>query len=286
MTTVLEGSIVAQSDSSILIITFMQTEISKFIFRMLLLSLFSFGNAYAQLSPPGLGKAKTAFWSAFGVKRKLDSLGTKASMTYIGLGRKSDPDNRNLFENQAIIVFNHEQYHHFEPNQQYSYAISYRRQNSYDDHPPYRSEGMEQEFRVYGRYAYTLQPADRWKWKNTVRQEFRKFYTTDFSKTDENFQLRTRVKTQLVYHFPTQNKQTVTLSAEGLFAISNYNDASKDWSKYDYKETRLGLYYGFQLPETPVSMDVGYGNNWIKGNRTTQSGVHYLAVDLIWTIPY
>ncbi len=29
----------------------------------------------AQISPPGLGDANTAFWSAFGVKRNLDSLG-------------------------------------------------------------------------------------------------------------------------------------------------------------------------------------------------------------------
>lgn len=287
MTTVLDGSIAAQCDrlNEHANNYIMQTATTKILYWIIPLTFFSFGNVYAQLSPPGLGKTKTAFWSAFDVRRKLDSLGTKESMTYFGLGRKSDPDHYNLVENQAIIVLNHEQYHNFAPNQQYSYAVSYRRQNNYDDHKPYSSEGIEQEFRVYGRYAYTLPLADRWKWKNTVRQEFRKFYAADFSKTDENFQLRTRVKTQWVYHLPTQNKQTLTLSAEGLFAISNSNEADKGWSKYTYKETRLGLYYGFQLPKTPISMDIGYVNNLIKDYKAAQSGVHYLAVDLIWTIP-
>ena len=42
----------------------------------------------AQLSPPGLGKAKTASWFAFGLKQTLDSAKKKESMTYIGIGRK------------------------------------------------------------------------------------------------------------------------------------------------------------------------------------------------------
>lgn len=258
---------------------------AKILILFVLLTVISLENSYAQLSPPGLGKARTAFWSAFGIKHKLDALGKKESMTYFGLGQKSDPDNYNLLENQAILVLNHERYHNFKPNQQYSYAVSYRRQNNYESQAPYRSEGVEQEFRIYGRYSYTVPIADRWKWKNTIRQEFRKFYTTDFRPTDENFQFRTRLKTQLVYNFASKNKQALALSAEGLFAISKYNTNEKE-SKLGYKETRLGLYYFFQIPKTPFSMDIGYVNNLIKGYQAAKSGVHYLAVDLIWTIPY
>ncbi|UUC47294.1 DUF2490 domain-containing protein [Flavobacterium cerinum] len=258
---------------------------TKTLILFVLFSFLSFENTHAQLSPPGLGKARSAFWSAFGIKQKLDSLGKKETMTYFGLGQKSDPDNYNAFDDQAILVLNHERYHNFKLNQQYSYAVSYRRQNNYESQSPYRSEGVEQEFRVYGRYSYTLDLANQWKWKNTIRQEFRKFYTADFRPADENFQFRTRLKTQLVYHFPSKNKQALALSAEGLFAISKYNTNEKE-SKFGYKETRLGLYYLFQIPKTPLSMDIGYVNNRIKGYRAAKSGVHYLAVDLIWTIPY
>ncbi|MEO4006530.1 hypothetical protein [Flavobacterium sp. CAU 1735] len=263
-----------------------QTTITKTLFLFFAVNMGSLHTIQAQLSPPGLGKTKTAFWSAVGVKRKLDSVGKKESMTYIGLGRKSNPDHSGLLENQAILVLNHEIYRNFAPNQQYSYAVSYRRQDNYETKAPYRFEDVEQEFRIYGRYVYTLHLSDQWQWKNTARQEFRKFYTADFNKAAENFQFRSRLKTQLAYNFPTKTKQALTLSAEGLFAVSRYNGDDKKWSKFTYKEARLGLYYLLQIPKTPLTVDIGYVNNLIKGYRAAKSGVHYLAVDLIWTIPY
>lgn len=145
------------------------------ILSLLFLIISPFLLLHAQISPPGLGKAKTASWSAIGLKRQLDSTGTKEALTYLGLGTKSTPDDSNPFHKQAILVLNHEVYHKFAKNQQYSYALSYRRQNVYDADAPYHGEGVEQEFRLYGRYAYTFRFGERWKWKNTVRQEFRKF---------------------------------------------------------------------------------------------------------------
>ncbi|SMG38985.1 DUF2490 domain-containing protein [Sphingobacterium psychroaquaticum] len=250
---------------------------------MVLIGTWNITNA--QISPPGLGKAKTAFWAAFGVRKKLDSLGTKQHMTYIGLGRKSTPEANNPFSNQAILVLNHEYYHRFTKHQQYSYALSYRRQNAYASSAPYDGEGVEQEFRAYGRYAYII-PAGRWKWTNTVRQEFRKFFTSDFGKAEENFQLRTRIKSQLVYTLSSKNKQSLALSAEGLLATSAMNEAEKQWTPYAYKETRLGIYYQFKIPRSDLSMDVGYVNNLIRGNHQAKAGIHYLAMDLVWDLPF
>ncbi|ULT23942.1 hypothetical protein KUH03_33215 [Sphingobacterium sp. E70] len=86
-------------------------------------------------------------------------------------------------------MLNHEVYHKFAPNQQYSYALSYRRQNVYDEKAPYHNEGVEQEFRLYGRYAYTFKLSERWKWKNTLRQEFRKFLLQTFTRQKRIFSL-------------------------------------------------------------------------------------------------
>jgi len=179
---------------------------------------------------------------------------------------------------------NYEIYNKFKPNQQYSYAISYRRQNEFDSEAPFHKEGIEQEFRVYGRYAYTAN-LGKFKWKNTIRQEFRKFFDADFNEVDENFQLRTRVKSQLTYPISEKNKQSLALSAEGLFATSYMNDVEKHWTKYAYKETRLGLYYMFQIPNSPLTMDIGYVNNLIRNYSEAKSGVHYVAVDLVWKLP-
>ncbi|QBJ88091.1 DUF2490 domain-containing protein [Chryseobacterium gleum] len=241
----------------------------------------------AQISPPGLGDANNAFWGAFGVKRQLDSLGKKQALSYVAIGRKSSPDNHNLFSKQAIIVLNHEIYHSFAPHQQYSYALSYRRQPHYENNTPYEKENTEQEFRIYGRYAYTFDLGKKWKLKNTVRQEFRKFFDADFHKAEEDFQLRTRIKSQLTYNLSPKNNQKLALSAEALFSISHLNEPDSEWSSFGYREMRIAAYYMFTIPNSPFTVDVGYMDDLIRDSRSIHhGGVHYLAADLIWNIPY
>lgn len=241
----------------------------------------------AQISPPGLGDANTAFWSAFGVKRELDSLGKKQTMSYIALGRKSSPDNDNLLAKQAIFVLNHEVYNSFAPHQQYSYAISYRRQPQYESDAPYEKENTEQEFRIYGRYAYTFNLGKKFKLKNTVRQEFRKFFDADFHKVEEDFQLRTRIKSQLTYNLSPTNNQKLALSAEALFSVSHLNEPDQHWNSFGYREMRLSAYYMFNIPHSPFTVDIGYMDDLIRGSKSIhKGGVHYLAADLIWNIPY
>lgn len=241
----------------------------------------------AQISPPGLGDANTAFWSAFGVKRQLDSLGKKQTMSYIAIGRKSSPDNDNPFSKQAIFVLNHEVYNSFAPHQQYSYAISYRRQPQYESEAPYEKEGMEQEFRIYGRYAYTFNLGKKLKLKNTVRQEFRKFFDADFHKVEEDFQLRTRIKSQLTYNLSPKNNQKLALGAEALFSISHLNEPDSEWNSFGYREMRLSAYYMFNIPNSPFTVDIGYMDDLIRGSKSIhKGGVHYLAADLIWNVPY
>lgn len=241
----------------------------------------------AQISPPGLGDANTAFWSAFGVKRELDSLGKKQTMSYIAIGRKSSPDNDNLFSKQAIFVLNHEVYNSFAPHQQYSYAISYRRQPQYESDAPYEKENTEQEFRIYGRYAYTFNLGRKFKLKNTVRQEFRKFFDADFHKVEEDFQLRTRIKSQLTYNLSPTNNQKLAISAEALFSVSHLNEPEQHWNSFGYREMRLSAYYMFNIPHSPFTVDIGYMDDLIRDSKSIhKGGVHYLAADLIWNIPY
>ncbi|SHG70998.1 DUF2490 domain-containing protein [Chryseobacterium sp. OV279] len=257
----------------------------KIIIGIFLLSLC--GSLHAQISPPGLGEANTAFWSAFGVRRQLDSLGKRQTLSYIALGRKSSPDDYNLVSKQAIVVLNHEVFYSFAPNQQYSYAVSYRRQPKYESSAPYEKEATEQEFRIYGRYAYTFKLGKRWKLKNTVRQEFRKFFDAGFRQAEENFQLRTRIKSQLTYNLSPKNNQKLALSAEGLFSTSYLNEPEQKWTPFGYREMRIGAYYMFSIPHSPLSVDIGYVNDLIRGSRSIKKGgVHYLAVDVIWNLPF
>ncbi|MBL1223229.1 DUF2490 domain-containing protein [Chryseobacterium sp. L7] len=228
-----------------------RTKISIGIF----LSVLTSSLLQAQISPPGLGDANTASWLAFGVKKRLDSLGKKETLSYIALGRKSSPDQYNPVSKQAIVVLNHEVYHSFAPHQQYSYAISYRRQPKYESASPYKKEVTEQEFRMYGRYAYTFTLGKRWKLKNTVRQEFRKFFDSDFRQAEENFQLRTRIKSQLTYTLSKKNNQKLALSTEGLFSTSYLNQPNRKWTSFGYREMRVAAYYMFNIPHSPFTVE-------------------------------
>jgi len=251
-----------------------------------LIFVVTLSNTYAQLSPPGLGEAKNASWFAFGVRQSLDSLKQKESTTYVGVGLKSSPDENNPFSKMAILVINEEISNRYKKNWEYSYALSYRRSNNYDSTAPYETldPAIEQEFRVYGRYSYIME-GNGLKWKNTVRQEFRKFFNPDFSNAEENFQLRTRLKTQLSLDLGTAKTHHIIGGAEALFAISKENEPEKQWSKFDYKESRFTLYYSLSPHEIPFIFDIGYMYNLI-GKGAAISDVNYLAVDIIWKNPF
>ncbi len=251
-----------------------------------LIFVVTLSNTYAQLSPPGLGEAKNASWFAFGVRQSLDSLKQKESTTYVGVGLKSSPDENNPFSKMAILVINEEISNRYKKNWEYSYALSYRRSNNYNSTAPYETldPAIEQEFRVYGRYSYIME-GNGLKWKNTVRQEFRKFFNPDFSNAEENFQLRTRLKTQLSLDLGTTKTHHIIGGAEALFAISKENEPEKQWSKFDYKESRFTLYYSLSPHEIPFIFDIGYMYNLI-GKGAAISDVNYLAVDIIWKNPF
>jgi Protein of unknown function (DUF2490) len=240
-------------------------------------------SSHAQLSPPGLGATQTAFWSALGVRQKLDANNT--SLTYFGLGRISDPDgDDNPLKKQSIIVLNEELYHKINKNWAYSYALSYRRQNEYASERPYQPETplTQQEFRTYGRVSYASM-IGRLKWKNTIRQEIRKFFTPGFNDSENGLQLRTRLKSQLTVPVGADTQNSVIVSAEALFNISN--DPETGWGKFGYKESRFCLYYSYKPNMLPVTIDLGYMNNLI-GYGTALKDASYIALDIVLENPF
>jgi hypothetical protein len=246
--------------------------------RLLLLLLFFIPACNAQISPPGLGSTQTAFWGAIGAKQMLDAKNT--SMTYIGIGRISNPDgDTNPFKKQSLMVLNEEIYHKINTHWQYSYALSYRRQNQYEHESPYerKSPLVHQEFRGYGRISYSVDIGNV-KWKSTYRQELRTFYTADFESVDEDFQLRSRFKTQAAVALDNDKEYSLLGSAEALFSIAN--DDTQGWGDYEYKESRFCLYYSYAPHSLPVVFDIGYMNDLI-GHGHHVKDASYLAFDVI-----
>ncbi len=257
----------------------------KRIVTIVIFTLF-LGKCFSQISPPGLGKAHTADWFALGIRQKLNTIGAKdwQSMSYIGLGRKSNPDNYDPFFKSAILVVNQEFYHQFHNDWQYSFALSYRRQDEYLDNPPYERENpkIKQEFRVYGRLSYVLNTSCL-KLVPTFRQEFRKFYTPGFQNVTENFQFRSRFRLQLSVNLNAKKSHRIIASSEQLFSISE-ETTSNTWTAFNYRESRFLLYYSFSPKTLPFILSAGYMNNLV--GQKNPYDVHYLAFDIVVENPF
>lgn len=253
------------------------------VLPVLLICLFlNYTNANAQLSPPGLGDTHEAFWSAIGVQQKINEKTT--SMTYFGEGRISGAGSNDMMKEQSILVLNEEVYRAVNKNWKYSYALSYRRQDQYGNYSPYELEhpAIQQEFRVYGRLSNTIS-VNRLKWKNTIRQEVRKFYTPDFDNPEDVMQLRTRLKAQVSLQLGSTNENRLTGSAEALFSISDETNAG--WGSFGYKESRFCFYYSYAPKSLPVTFDVGYMND-LMGYGHDVADANYLAFDIILENPF
>ena len=235
--------------------------------------------AQAQLSPPGLGESKTAFWSAVGVKQKLSE--KNSTTTYVGTGMISGMEESNPFNAPSILVVNEEFYHKLNPKWKYSVALSYRRQNEYEDAADVPAF-IQQEVRLYARLSHTENYGSI-KWTTTLRQEVRKFYDEHFGRVEDDLQLRTRFKTQLYIPLDNEAHNNLIGSAEALFSIAN--DNREGWGDMKYKESRFSLYYSYSPNRLPVTLDVGYMNDLI-GYGHDVTDVSYLAFDIIINDPF
>jgi len=255
----------------------------KFIFTFII--LITTTSLFGQISSPGVSGAKLASWYAFGLRQDLDSSGHKESMTYVGFGRSSSPDNYQLFSKPSIFVINEEFHHRFDKHWLYSVGLSYRRQNQYEKEDPYlaRTPAIKQEFRLYGRMSYLLEYR-RIKFVTTFREEVRTFFSPNFDALNENLQLRTRVRTQLKVNLNRRKTHRLSFSAEAFFATQHSILAKQNWSPFNYTETRFSLYYSYSPKKIPLVFDIGY-MNYLSG-KNKPSSTHYFGVDIVWNNPF
>lgn len=205
-------------------------------------------------------------------------------MTYLGFGRKSNPDNANLVVKPAIGVLNQEFYHPFRKHWQTSFALSYRRQQEYEENSPFakKEPSLQQEFRLYARLSRSIK-VKRFTLTPTIRQEIRCFFQPNFSNTSEPLQFRSRFRMQLSTTIDEQKEHKLMLSSEQLFSIKQSND-SKEWSPFSYNESRFMFYYSYSPKDANLIFDVGYMYNLI--GQHAPSSVHYLAFDVILKNPF
>lgn len=232
---------------------------------------------FGQITPPGLGKVNTAAWMAIGVKQAVNPSGKFVSLSYLGVGKTSNPDNYNPLERTAIYIINQEFYNHFKPHWEYSLAGSYRWENRYKNTKPFGRDipDAKQEIRFYGRYSF-LTKGRFLNFSLTYRPEIRLFYNPNFTPYVESIQFRSRIKSKIAFNINQAKNQKFIVSAEQFFSISNQNN----WGKFGYRETRFCLYYSIAPPKSNITLDIGYMNNLI--GISNKKDVHYLAFDIVF----
>jgi hypothetical protein len=238
----------------------------------------------AQIAPPGLGEARAASWSAFGVRQDVDAVGRRESMTYIGVGTISDLNNGNMFEKFAMLVLTEELYDNFRRDLYYSLALTYRRQHrqALDPLSELADPAARNELRLYARFGHVFE-VERFELKNTLRPELRFFFAPGLPSDEEVFQFRLRFKTQATWTFDQAGVHRFSASAEVLAANARERDG--DRVRFDYLESRFCLYYSIHPRRSPIVVDLGYMNNLL-GTGTSRVDVHYLALDLVWKNPF
>jgi hypothetical protein len=238
----------------------------------------------AQLSPPGLGPAKTATWTAIGLRQDLDDRDRWESMTYVGVGTVSPLNQRNAFARPAILVLNQEFYDQFKKQWVYSFALSYRYQHRYQKSAPYEAESppTQQEFRLYGRYSHVL-ALHSFKLTNTFRPELRTFFGPGLGPGTEVLQFRFRLRTQLAWTIDNPGVHRLVTSAEALFAVRKERDVG--WGDFAYTESRFCLYWSINSKHMPIIVDIGYMNDLV-GTGSSRFDAHYVAFDMVWENPF
>lgn len=235
----------------------------------------------AQFSPPGLGKTNSAAWFAVGIKETLSSKKNIESVTFIGMGTISNPNNNNLFHNPSIYVINEEIKHHFKPNWQYSIAASYRWQNKYKATPSFELDypNARQEIRFYSRLTY-ISSFHKANYSLSYRPEIRFFYDRNFKLPTETTEFRSRLRGKIDLNINAVKTKKIITSAELLFATSK----TLQWSSLTYKESRFCLYYSVAFPTQKLAFNIGYMNNIL--GKNINKFVHYFAFDVAIKNPF
>lgn len=249
------------------------------------LSLLLVGPLLAQSSPPGLGRAHTAFWCALGFRQQLDTLRRKQWTGYVGLGRKSDPDDYRPLHRPAIIVVDQAFTHRFHRHWQYSLAVSYRQQDEYAAGAPFdhAEPGMRREFRGYGRFTF-LMGRHRLKLAATLRQEVRLFYAPDLTPWEEDLELRTRFRLQGTWVLNTKGTTRLVVSGEPLFAAGREHEPGHPWVPVHYTESRFCCFLTTHPTPLPLEVGLGYMNDLVA--PASPRDVHYVALSVVWEDPF
>lgn len=216
-------------------------------------------------------------WYAVGLDHTSEKRKRLEGSGYFGFAAISDPDNYNPTTKPGIWIFNYVLMHKLNKGWQYGLCFSYRRDYQYNDDAPFElaDPGLRQEYRARGRVEWTRK-IKRYDIAITFRQEFRKFYTTDFQHWPLSYSIRSRLRFRVKAAVSSNQRHHLIGMVEGLFSADRFHKQVDKWTNYTYDDTRFVLFYTYQPQGSFVNLQLGYMYNIIGTQPVNQ--VHSLAV--------
>lgn len=241
----------------------------------------------AQIGAEAQG-GKLTLWTALGIDYKLSSRWT--SITDLGFGRHSDPDNTQVLKRQGLNVLTQDFIYHINTHWRIAISGGYWRRNAYQDQPPYNARNFPFEFRnelrPYQRlyYRFNLKAV---KITNTFRIDERFYFTQNLHDSwTTPFEFRARYMLDARRPFTKDQANWIIVNDEVLTAVDKrYNDT---WSAYQLTENRLSLYYRHNFTKQRVDVDLGLMHQyWRERPGVSNFNVSYnIMFDIILHDPF
>lgn len=234
-------------------------KITYFCFFALLI-----GNAaFAQIGAEAQG-GKVSLWTALGIDLKISE--RWLSVTDMGYGRHSDPNNNTFLKRQGLNVVTQDFIYKANKHLHFSISMGYWRRNFYDDNVPYDSRNYPQQFRNEIRpyqktyYHHTIKKI---KVTHVLRTDYRFYFDQTFNhQWNTPFEFRTRYLQSWKIALTKNQKNFIIPINEVLTAIDKYSatvatQKNSKWSPYQFTENRLSLYYRRSLFDQKIEVDLG-----------------------------
>jgi hypothetical protein len=240
-----------------------------------------------QISPPGMDDTNVVAWGAIGINQQI---GKKWAVTvYGGAARESNPNNTNLLQKQAIVVFNQETQYQFNSHWLLSFCSSFRIQDRYKEDAPSELQNppLRDEARLYLRlyYKHSLRKIGM---TYSFRPEYRAFYDTHWNHWDGTpFELRFRLKAQANIPLNASKTNQFILANEFLSATDDQRNANHElhWSAYRFTEDRFTTYLRHVFTKQSIIADIGMMHQ-IKYDKGKSDYIAQFAFDILFQNPF
>jgi hypothetical protein len=234
--------------------------IACFCFLFLLISR---EQGFSQIGAEAQG-GKVSLWTALGIDQKISE--RWLSVTDMGYGRHSDPNNSAFLKRQGLNVLTQDFIYKANKHWSFSVSMGYWRRNVYDDNLPYDARNYPQQFRNEVRpyqKTYYHHAVKNMKVTHVLRTDYRFYFDQTFNhRWPTPFEFRARYLQSWKISLTKDKKNFIIPIDEVLTGVDKYSatvaqQKNSKWSPYQFTENRLSLYYRRSLFEQKIDIDIG-----------------------------